>query len=361
MVSTADEAPRPRARRPDSPRVTAATVAREAGVSTATVSLVVSGKARGRVSAGNQAKVEAAIARLGYVVDSAGSTLSKGFSPVVLLIATDITNPFYAGLIASARAALGERYELLLSVSDPGSPTDPASIPRLLSQRPAGCLIHAPSAELVARLPAGTRAVLLDAPGLAADWPTVNLDVAGGASELARHLAGLGHRRVGYLDSVVPAETFRVRREAFRATAAESGLEVAHPVRSLTDAGDAARVFTEHWPAWRDAGVSVVVGCTDTHALGVLSAARAAGIGIPAELAVAGFDNLPYSRDASPGLTTVDFPAERLGRAAGEALRSLIEGDPAQPPPRITLESRLIPRGSTLGPRGDDRAAADSS
>ncbi|MGX1545945.1 LacI family DNA-binding transcriptional regulator [Streptomyces adustus] len=329
------------------PRVTAAMVAREAGVSTATVSLVVSGKARGRVSAANREKVERAVARLGYVVDSAGSSLSKGFSPVVVLIATDITNPFYAELISAVRAALGDRYELLLSVGDPGSPTDPASIPRLISQRPAGFLIDAPNAELVASLPAGTRAVLLDAPGLSTAWPTVNLDVAGGAAELARHLADLGHRRVAYLDSVVEVETFRVRREAFYDTAADLGLEPCHQASSLTTVDDAAGAFAKAWPAWQAAGVSAAVGCTDTHAYGILAAARAAGVSVPDALAVAGFDDLPYSRHLSPSLTSVSLPARELGDAAGRALRAIIEGGSPQDH-QVMLTSRLILRGSTV-------------
>ncbi|MFB9573807.1 LacI family DNA-binding transcriptional regulator [Streptomyces yanii] len=344
-MDTADGSPL--ARPAGSRRVTAAMVAREAGVSTATVSLVVSGKARGRVSAANQEKVENAVARLGYVVDTAGSSLSKGFSPVVVLIATDITNPFYAELISAARAALGDRYELLLSVSDPGSPTDPASIPRLISQRPAGFLIDAPNAELVASLPAGTRAVLLDAPGLSTTWPTVNLDVAGGAAELARHLADLGHRRVAYLDSVVEVETFRVRREAFCDTAADLGLEVGCQASSLTAVDDAASAFAKVWPAWQAAGISAVVGCTDTHAYGILAAARVAGVSVPDALAVAGFDDLPYSRHMSPSLTSVSLPARELGDAAGRALRAIIEGgDPGDH--QVMLTSRLIRRDSTV-------------
>ncbi|MFJ3958088.1 LacI family DNA-binding transcriptional regulator [Arthrobacter sp. NPDC090010] len=329
-------------------RITAAMVAREAGVSTATVSLVVSGKAQGRVSAANRGRVEAAVERLGYVVDTAGSTLSRGFSPVVVLVATDIANPFYAELISEARTALGERYELLLSVGGPGRQIDPGTIRKLLSLRPAGFLIDAPNAELVDSLPSGTRAVLLDAPGLEGRLPSVNLDVADGAAQLARHLAARGHRRIGYLDSTIDAATFRVRRDAFQATAHGLGLEVHGGAASLTDIDDAAAAFAKAWPAWDAAGVSAVVGCTDTHAYGVLGAAAEAGLDVPERLAVAGFDDLPYSRHTSPPLTSVSLPSGELGTAAGRTLRALIEGD--EPATRhVDVASRLTARRSTAG------------
>jgi len=327
-------------------RVTAAMVAREAGVSTATVSLVVSGKAQGRISAANREKVQAAVERLGYVVDTAGSTLSKGFSPVVVLVATDIANPFYAELISEARAALGERYELLLSVGGPGRQIDAASIRKLLSLRPAGFLIDAPNAELVAALPPGTRAVLLDAPGLQGALPSVNLDVADGAAQLARHLAEQGHLRIAYLDSTIDAATFRVRREAFRETSAELGLEVLEGAASLTDIDAAAAAFAQAWPSWEAAGVTAVVGCTDTHAYGILGAAAEAGIPVPGRLAVAGFDDLPYSRHTSPPLTSVSLPSGELGAAAGRTLRALIEGG-ALKTEHVEVPSRLAARAST--------------
>lgn len=340
------DSPDSRPRRSRSKRVTASMVAREAGVSTATVSLVVSGKAQGRVSPANQEKVQAAVAHLGYIVDTAGSSLAKGFSPVVVLVATDIANPFYAELIARARAALGDRYELLLFVSDPGSQADAANIRRLLALRPAGLLIDAPNADLVAGIPAGTNAVLLDAPGLDTTWPSINLDVAAGAADLARHLAHLGHHRVAYLDSIIDVDTFRVRREAFLGTAEGLGVQNGHLASSQTTIEDAAHAFREAWPRWKAAGVTAVVGCTDTHAYGILGAARNTGIMVPDDLAVAGFDDLPYSRHTSPSLTSVRLPSGDLGSAAGRTLRALIEGtDPGAT--TATLASELVVRRST--------------
>ena len=335
-------------RRGGGSRVTAAMVAERAGVSTATVSLVVSGKAQGRVSASNVEKVLGAVAELGYFVDSAASTLSKGYSPIVLLIATDVANPFYAELITAARKALGPGLELLLSVTDPGGRTDIDALRRLLALRPAGLLLDAPDERLLEALPAGTPVVLLDAPDLESTLPAVNLDVAHGARQLAEHLAAAGHRSVAYLDSTVEASTFRVRREAFLSSARDLGLEAGGRLvgRSLTDIGAAADAFLSTWPAWAAEGVTAVVCATDTHAYGVLHGARAADVRLPQDLAVAGFDDLPYSRSSSPALTSVHLPAGPLGRWAGQQLLDLIEGRPLEHE-QIVLDSYLRVREST--------------
>ena len=93
-------------------------VAARAGVSTATVSLVANGKTRGRVSEDNIARVREAISELGYVVDGIGSSLAKGVSSIVILVAPDISNPFFAKVIAGVRESLGADYQLLLSVTE---------------------------------------------------------------------------------------------------------------------------------------------------------------------------------------------------------------------------------------------------
>ena len=164
---------RPAQRTSATPRVTAAMVAVRAGVSAATVSLVTSGKTAGRVSAGNIAKVESAIAELGYVVDGLGSSLAKGRSDIVILVAPDVSNPFYANVIAGVRAAIAKDFQLLLSVTDAGQTPDPKDVRRLLALRPAGMLVDAPSAHFLDELRVPDPMVLLDAVGVVSDAPSV--------------------------------------------------------------------------------------------------------------------------------------------------------------------------------------------
>jgi LacI family transcriptional regulator len=333
-------------------RITAAMVAERAGVSVATVSLVANGKTAGRVSEDNISRVRDAIAELGYVVDGIGSSLARGVSSIVILVAPDISNPFFAKVIAGVRESLGPSYQLLLSVTDSGEFPRAADVRKLMSLRPAGLLVDAPNADFLEDLSVAGPLVLLDAPGMESFAPAVNLDVASGARELAAHLADAGHRRVAYLDSVTGTTTFTVRRDAFLAEAAGRGMAVdSADVRSTTiDVGAAAAAFADAWPDWQRNRITAVVCATDTHAYGVLQEARVAGVKIPEELAVAGFDDLPYSATSSPGLTSVHLPATPLGLKAGEQLRRLMEGR-ALERTDLTLESSLVVRGSTLAGR----------
>ncbi|HET7138704.1 MAG TPA: LacI family DNA-binding transcriptional regulator [Arthrobacter sp.] len=330
------------------PRVTAAMVAARAGVSTATVSLVANGKTAGRVSEDNIARVQEAISVLGYVVDSVGSSLAKGVSSIVILVAPDISNPFFAKVIAGVRESLGASYQLLLSVTDAGEFPQADDVRKLMALRPAGLLVDAPNAGFLEDLGAAGPLVLLDAPGLEAYAPSVNLDVAHGARELAAHLAAAGHRKVAYVDSVTGTATFALRREAFLAEAAKHGITVDsdHIISTTIDVGAAAGAFAVAWPQWQRKGVTAVVCCTDTHAYGVLQEARVAGVQIPGQLAIAGFDDLPYSATSNPSLTSVHLPATSLGLNAGEQLRRLMEGHRLEQP-QLTLESSLMIRNST--------------
>ncbi|UZX01357.1 LacI family transcriptional regulator [Arthrobacter sp. CDRTa11] len=330
------------------PRVTAAMVAARAGVSTATVSLVANGKTAGRVSEDNISRVREAISELGYVVDGIGSSLAKGVSSIVLLVAPDISNPFFAKVIAGVRESLGADYQLLLSVTDAGEFPQADDVRKLMALRPAGLLVDAPNADFLEELSAAGPLVLLDAPGLEAYAPSVNLDVAHGARELAAHLAAVGHSEVAYLDSLTGTATFDVRRAAFLAEAQARGISVkpGSIISTTIDVGAAAQAFAAVWPRWQEAGITAVVCATDTHAYGVLQEARVAGVQIPAELAVAGFDDLPYSATSNPSLTSVHLPATPLGAKAGEQLRRLMEGLPLEQP-QLTLESSLVVRNST--------------
>ncbi|MGO4492898.1 LacI family DNA-binding transcriptional regulator [Arthrobacter sp. 2YAF22_2] len=325
-------------------------VAARAGVSIATVSLVANGKTAGRVSADKIARVSQAIDELGYVVDGIGSSLARGGSNLVILAAPDVANPFFAKVIAGVRIALGAEYQLLLAVSEPGQLPTPEEVRALMSLRPAGLLVDAPDAAFLDRLHSTAPVVLLDAPGVEGYAPSVNLDVGHGARELAKHLANLGHTRVAYLDSTSGTATFRVRRDAFLAQAAASGIQVPDGAVASTpiDVGAAAAAFAGSWPAWQHSGITAVVCCTDTHAYGVLQEARVAGIVVPGRLAVAGFDDLPYSATSSPALTSVHLPAAALGEQAGRALKELMRGGMLTEPQQ-TLASTLIERASTTG------------
>jgi LacI family transcriptional regulator len=331
----------------DPRRITAAMVAERAGTSIATVSLVVNGKARGRISDENAARVLAAVAELGYVVDGAASALARGTSDIVVLLAPDLPNPFFGRVIKGVQEELGERYQLLLSAAASGAQPTASDVRRLSSLRPAGLLVSAPTADFLDDVPAGIPLVLLDAPGLESRAATVNYDLAPGVEELARHLAARGHRVIGYLDGATPAATYTLRRELLAAAAERHGMTLlAEPeARSGPDVAEAAAATLAALPAWRAAGVTAVVAAADTLAHGVLAACASAGLRVPEHLAVAGFDDLPASAVTAPSLTSVALPGDALGRAAAHRLLALVGQGQEEPPAALT--ATLTIRAST--------------
>lgn len=315
-------------------------VADRAGTSIATVSLVVNGKERGRVSEPIAARVRDAVEELGYVVDHAASSLARGSGDLVVLIAPDLSNPFFAEVIRGVRDTLDDRYQLVLSVTERGAQPGAADVRRFERLRPAGILVDAPASHETTS--ASVPVVLLDAP----DGPgAVNYDLSPGVHDLVAHLRERGHRRVGYLDGTSRAATFGVRRALFEAACGAAGITVSEVTARADLTVDAAAAATEHvLEAWQEDDVTAVVAAADTLAYGVLRVASALGIAVPGELAVAGFDDLPSSSVTAPALTSVALPGAALGRAAALRLLAEIDGTEAEP---AVLPARLVPRAST--------------
>ncbi|WP_243837170.1 LacI family DNA-binding transcriptional regulator [Curtobacterium sp. PhB25] len=321
-------------------RVTAAMVAERAGTSIATVSLVVNGKDRGRVSVPIATRVRDAVDELGYVVDHAASSLARGSGDLVVLIAPDLSNPFFAEVIRGVRDTIGDRFQLVLSVTERGAQPLAADVRRFERLRPAGILVDAPAAG--ESMSASVPVVLLDAPG---GSEAVNYDLSPGVHDLVAHLHEQGHRRVGYLDGTSRATTFGVRRELFEQECAAAGITVSEVTARADLTVDAAASATEHViEAWQDDDVTAVVAAADTLAYGVLRVAGSLGIAVPGELAVAGFDDLPSSSVTAPALTSVALPGADLGRAAAERLLATLDGTAAEP---VALPTRLVRRAST--------------
>lgn len=220
--------------------------------------------------------------------------------------------------------------------------------------RPAGLLVHAPSQDFLEEISSNLPLVALDAPGIDPRIPAVNMDVAQGAREVVAHFAAQGHTKAAYLDASTGTETLAVRREAFLAAAAEYGIKVlpSSVASSMIDVTAASAAFTQRWTQWRDSGVTALGCATDNHAFGVLHASRHLGISIPQQLAVAGFDDLPYSATSNPSITSVQLNAQEGGRQAALKLRALLDGKTPDPLQSM-LPSSLIVRESTLNNKGN--------
>jgi DNA-binding LacI/PurR family transcriptional regulator len=323
------------------PRVTSIDVARRAGCSQSTVSLVLSGKGRGRISAATEQAVRAAAAELGYRPNVAARTLRTGVARTVGLVVPDITNPFFGRMMRGAqRAAQRAGYTVVLVDAGGNRDWEAESVQALLAGPSDGLLLF----EVALPPGAAERAIGIEmTPG---ELPVVRLDVESGIDAAVSHLLELGHRRIGHVASAFVAPTFDLRAARLAARLQEAGLEVVARVESLF-------TFEQARAASRpllDAGVTAVVCDDDILAGGFYLAARAAGVSIPGDISVIGFDDLDFARVLAPPLTTVAADAEGLGAAAFRALAADLAGDP--PPAEQLLPVRLEVRESTAPPPG---------
>jgi len=322
-------------------RVTSVDVARRAGVSQSTVSLVLSGKASGRISARTEAAVRQAAEELGYRPNVAARTLRTGTARTVGLVVTDVTHPFFGPVLRGAQAAAwraGYAVALVDVANDPDR--ERASFEALRAGPADGYMfftVDPPegSGEHVV-------AIEVSPPGM----PFVRVDTERGTDLAVRHLLALGHRRFGHLGSGLDAETFRFRRARLLALLGEAGIDPgAYATADFTF--DAARRAALELLS--DPERPTAVYCDDDLlAGGVYLAARELGLRIPEDVSVVGFDDLPFARVFDPPLTTIAIDPEELGATAFELLAKLMRGE--QPSGRI-LPVELVVRRSTGPPR----------
>lgn len=315
-------------------------MARRAGVSQSTVSLVLSGKSAGRISAATEAAVRAAAEELGYRPNAAARALRTGTARTVGFVVTDVTHPFFGHVLRGAQDAAwraGYAVALVDVANDPDR--ELASFEALRAGPVDGFLFFtieppAGSGEHVVAIEVGP-------PGM----PFVRLDVEQGTELAVGHLLELGHRRIGHLASSIDGATFRARRATMARVLAAAGVEPGPRTESAFRFEPARRAAADLLDAPEP---PTAIFCDDDIlAGGVYLAARDRGLRIPADVSVVGFDDLPFARVFEPPLTTIGTDPEALGATAFELLAALMAGEPA-PESRI-LPVELIVRASTRG------------
>ncbi|MCB5166434.1 LacI family transcriptional regulator [Streptomyces bambusae] len=328
-------------------RPTSRDVARAAGVSQATVSLVLGDKWRGRVSERTAGLVRDTARTLGYRPNLAARNLRLGRTRTALLVVPALTNEFFARVYTGAARIAAEHdfgVVLYLSPDGTGPARDPFPSARaaldgvIASSMAAGALdaIHGEELPLV----------MLDsnpAAGTAAAF--VNVALADGMHQIAGHLLDLGHRDVVHLAAAVDTWTFDVRADALATAFGRAGARL-RTVRAALNV-DAGRTALEAFLTEAAERPTAVVCDDDILAAGACKAARRLGLRIPQDLSVTGFDDLALAGAVEPELTTVALPAERVGEQGMHALLTVLEGRPWESP---DLPVTLKVRGSTAPP-----------
>jgi DNA-binding LacI/PurR family transcriptional regulator len=325
-------------------RVTSVDVAHRAGVSQSTVSLVFSGKGRGRVSAATQEKVRRVARELGYRPNVAAQALRLGSSRAIALVVPDVTNPFFARVLRGAqRAAQEAGYTVALVDTGNDRRWEEQSFEALRAGPVDGYLLF----EVMPPegLAADEQVVLIES--RAPRRSSVRFDSEAGAAAAFEHLLELGHRRIGHLAADFDAPTFHLREDARRRVLSAAGLDPDALPRAVTqitidDARDAAGPLLDQQP-------TAVFCDDDIVAAGLYLAARERGLRIPRDLSVIGFDDMDFARVLEPPLTTVALDAELLGATAFELFEAQVSGRRKRA--TTILPAELVVRGSTAAPR----------
>lgn len=320
-------------------------VAAEAGVSVATVSKYVNGAQR--FSPAVEARLKAAIDRLGYRSNPLARSMITGRTRTIGLVILDISNPHFTNIVKGAnRVALQHDYTLLLVDTEENQARERALI-EALAPRVDGLIVSSrlPDAQLQWMLDLHKPLVLLRrSPDL--PIPGVGIDSRLSTYMLARHLLNLGHRRIAYL-GFGQARINDERIQGARDCLLEAGLTLdVHDAHAPTaEAGERACSRVMLGPQRPQA----VICYNDLIALGFMKEAASLGFKLPQDVSVAGIDNVPYGEYAAPALTTVDIQSEKMGELAMQKLIDALAGHAEAG--YSMFEPRLIVRASTAEAR----------
>jgi len=322
-------------------------VAKAAGVSVATVSRALNGS--DSVVAETRQRVLDAAAALRFVPSNAARSLSLRSTQTIGAMLPDLHGEYFSELIRGIDlAARAKGLHLLLSSSH-GDADEAAAALRAMNGRVDGLLLMSPHVDddfLRGNVPEHLPVVLVNTRLAGRTHPTFRVDNYGGARTMIGHLLATGRKRIAMIGGPASNPEAVARQQGY--------------VEAVQAAGQAPLVlpgdFTEA-AGWRagqellalDEPPDAVFACNDMSAIGLLGALREAGIEVPREMAVCGFDDILLARYMNPPLTTMRVPVVGLGSLAVEALATHI-ASAGSPPPALDqlLQVELIQRASTI-------------
>ncbi|MCU1685852.1 MAG: transcriptional repressor [Amycolatopsis sp.] len=324
--------------------VTSVDVADAAGVSQSTVSLVISGKTSGRVSAKTQRLVIDTAARLGYRPNVSAQVLRGGRPHVIALAVPNVRHEYFGRvLVAAEQAARAEDMAVVLVDTAAGPEWADRAIAMIKTRLLAGVIVYAEDTEITAGLADATdNLVVVECPTTPIR-PSLEIDIGDGMRQVVEHLYGLGHRDIGHARADLDRETFRVRESRLIDELAAHGIDF-QPSWQFASSFDLHESTAAAVDFLRDTSVTAVFCDDDLLAASLYRACRILGRDIPGDLSIVGFNDIDLASYLTPELTSVSIPAAELGAAAVRALVGRINGEPGR---SSTLPLTLIVRGST--------------
>jgi len=318
-----------------------ADVAKQAGVSEATVSRVLNGKPG--ISDATRAAVLTALDVIGYE----RPTHLRGRQPrMVGLVVPELQNPIFPAFAEVVAGALAQRGFNAVLCTRTGSMSEAEYVEMLLERQVSGMIFvggqyaeaDAPHEHYARLLRLRLPVVLVNAAAEHLDFPRVSTDDAVAMEQAHAHLAYLGHERIGLILGPPDHMPSLRKLEAFERLSHSA--ELVDRTRFSLEGGHAAasRLLAR--------GVTAIICASDPLALGAIRAVRRAGMSVPSDVSVVGFDDSAFMSCTDPPLTTVRQPIDALGRAAVELLTGQIEGAQIAPE-ELFFEPEIVARGST--------------
>jgi LacI family transcriptional regulator, repressor for deo operon, udp, cdd, tsx, nupC, and nupG len=315
-----------------------ADVAKQAGVSEATVSRVLNGKPG--ISDTTRAAVLTALDVIGY---ERPTHLRVRHARMVGLVVPELQNPIFPAIAEVVAGALAQRGFNAVLCTRTGSMSEAEYVDMLLERQVSGMIFaggqyaeaDAPHDHYTRLLKLRLPVVLVNAAAEHLDFPRVSTDDAVAMEQAYAHLAYLGHERIGLILGPPDHVPSRRKLEAF---AGDEGL--VERTRFSLEGGHAAasRLIAR--------GATAIICASDPLALGAIRAAKRAGMSVPGDLSVVGYDDSAFMSCTDPPLTTVRQPIEAIGRAAVDMLAGQIEGSSVSAE-ELFFEPEIVARGST--------------
>jgi LacI family transcriptional regulator len=332
-------------------QITRKDVAERAGVSVAVVSYVINDGPR-PVSPETQAKVKKAIEELGYYPNELARSLSRRKSATIGLITPSLTNPVYAEIAESLQSVCStEGYLVLLCATDRD----------LKKEREFARILRSKQADGVVIIPTGPTKKALK-PLQQVQIPTVVLehdrpdthciaidDLKGGRLA-TQHLLELGHRRIGLIKREPSSALSYLRAVGYCEVLEEAGIPLDPMLVVESKAGLAGGYASMQQLLALPNPPTAVFTHNDVLATGAMRAVHDAGLAVPDDISVVGYDDTANSAYLNPRLTTVKFPVAEMGRQAGQIILELIREEGSLPPQTWILPVELIVRASTAPP-----------
>jgi DNA-binding LacI/PurR family transcriptional regulator len=341
--------------------VTLADIAARAAVTPMTVSRVMN--SNGYVHAETRERVLRVAREMNYSRNGLARGLKRQCTETVGMVIGDIANPFAAELTRGVREVLEERgYSLFICISEHKAKEDVQAFDSLADHRADGIIVATRASKsgnerLEELIDSGIPVSLIGRDFRHAHADLVSSDNLKGGYEATRHLIDAGHKRIGFI-GVSLTEGLRLRRfQGYLEALKDNGLAVED---SLIAGG---RNGSDQMPGYSTEEMgydgmmklldsnnrpTAVFARNDFTALGALNAIKRAGLRIPEDIAVIGYDDIPLAAHTSPSLTTVRQPTREQGRAAAEFLLRRIEGDREQPRAERSFACELVIRESTV-------------